>query len=60
MAKANKQSKKDKGPATTAPCHAASAATGNKNATSKMAGVKGAAPSKPTTTEMATVIQPRM
>ena len=60
MAKANMQSKRDKRPATTAPRQATSAAAGNKNATRKIAGVKGAAPSNPTIRESVTVTQLRM
>ena len=60
MAKANTQSKRDKMPATTAPRQATNAAAGKRNATRKMAGVKGAAPSNPTANESAAVTQPRM
>ena len=60
MAKANIQSKSDRRPVTTAPCQATSAAAGKRNATRKIAGVKGAAPSNPTARESVTITQPRM
>lgn len=57
---ASAQNAKDNNPATGAPCHAKTAAAGNRNGTSIIAGVNGAAESKATTSESVTITQPKI